>query len=345
MKVAFILIGFFVGEAIAFVYPYNPLDKSYTDKPGSLVEVQESTPIKSQDGIAFCYGFSATSLLETYRCREMNLNCSDPHEALSSFDVTSYYGEKNNALIENGEAYSVLKKISETNPRSIAREECIPFSSLVHQFVDDLGGSKRIHKRNENKGLNYLIGKWIDYKGNGKTSNDCVACLAKDIKTTLGNLKTPDDQIKKAFSTAIDVEDFLYKVILPQECLDEQNKAVIPPFKVESYPEGTDIATDDMLENKIVDLLKNKIPLEIGFCNDDAYTPNCEDGNGHSVALYGIKEVCNKSNECRKMVKIKNSYGKSWMEKNNDGWIDLKELVRSSNSFLNSQNISWITKP
>ncbi|MBC7712909.1 MAG: hypothetical protein H7177_06200 [Rhizobacter sp.] len=340
MKILLIALSL-ITTAQAYEYPYNPLDKSYSDKAESIVEIKDTTPIKTQDGIGFCYGFSTTSLLESYRCRELSLDCSDPKEMLSTFDVTSFYGDKGNTLTEGGNAYPILKKLAKLAPLSIAREECIPFSSLAHQIID----KKKTMKRNEGKGWDYLISKWKEYKGNGPKSSDCVACLAKDIKTTLGNLKTPADQIADAFSTATDVEDFLYKTILPKECLEEKNRAPMPAFKAEFYPDGLHDTSDEMLQGKIEELLNNKIPLEIGICADKSYTPNCEDKEGHSISLFGIKEVCNKSGECRKMVKVKNSYGMGWQKKNNDGWLDLKELVHSSNSLQSYQNITWITKP
>ncbi len=325
----------------AYEYPYATVDKSFSDKEGTIVEVLESTPIKTQDGIGVCYGFSTTSLLETYRCKELKLDCSNPKEMLSTFDVTSYYGRDSKSLSEGGNITPLLKKLLKANPRSVTREECIPFSSLAHQIND----KKKVIKRNEGKGWDYLIAKWNEYKGNGKKTNDCVTCLANDIKNTLVNLKTPADQIANAFTTATDMEEFLYMSILPKECLQEANQAAIPEFKINFYPDGLSDTTDEMLANKVSEILNSGTPLEIGICADKSYTPHCDDKEGHSIALYGIKEVCNKFGECRKVVKVKNSYGKSWQDKNNGGWIDLKELVKSSNSLQSFQNITWITKP
>ncbi|MEA9358304.1 hypothetical protein SHI21_18860 [Bacteriovorax sp. PP10] len=331
----FILITF--SQTSLAENPYLVLGESYKDTPGSEIEILESTPIKTQDGIGICYGFTSTSLLETYRCREMSLDCSKPEEALSTFDVTSYFRPKDkNVLDEGGHSSEVLKHLKEQGG-VVAREQCMPFSSIIQQE-----GSVNVR---EKKGMNFLTGKWNEYKGiKNKKPNDCITCMVNDIRKALSNLGTSNEELADAFKTAGSLEEFLYLAVLPKECLQESKTAKIPEYEVNSFPTALKDANPKTLQKKIESLLLSKIPLEIGICADSAYTKNCKGGEGHSIALYGIKESCS-ATECKTVVKVKNSYGESWQKKTNDGWVDLEELVKSSLSISDYKNVNWINKP
>ena len=313
--------------------PYTIIDHSFIDTPGSINEITQSTPVKSQDGIAVCYGFSATSLLESFRCRELNLDCSDPSEFLSTFDVSSYNSGNIRTLEEIGYAKFVLENIQKSK-RNIAREECAPISSLVHK--------KLFFNTDAKSGWDFLVNKWKEYKGLGIPPSDCVSCLVEKIKSTLGRMKTSDDQLQNAFKSSSFLDEFLYKSVMPLDCLTESKVATIPPFTVKRFPKENDISSNLALKSKIQTLLNASIPIEIGICIDENYTDGkCQ--SSHSIALFGIKEACHKG-ECRTVVKVKNSYGASWQQKMNDGWLDLEALIKSSREFSSLDNISWIEK-
>jgi hypothetical protein len=317
--------------------PYTLIDRSYTNS-GTVYEVDNLTPVKSQDGIGLCYGFSATTLLENFRCRELNLNCSNPHEILSSLDVTSYYGR--NRLDEGGNPSVILNNIAASN-RKIAREECAKFSTLVYQMND----SHNNPITDERRGWIFLTQKWNEYKGLDQKvkRNDCVSCLAQSIKSALVNIQTPADQIQKAFLDAHTLEEFIYMTVLPTQCLNDSKTAELPPFEAKSYPGYKDILTEESLTKKIESLLMSNIPLEMSICGDPRKP--CPTDFGHSVAVVGLKEVCKGSGDCKKVVKLKNSYGMSWQQQNNDGWVDLQTLVESSLATAKNYNINWIQKP
>lgn len=329
---------FFLTTFSAFAeIPYTILDSSYVQK-GEEINITPVTPIKAQDGIGLCYGFSATSLLENFRCRELNLNCNDPHEFLSTLDVTSYFERER--LIEGGQTFRILNNL-ENGRKKIAREECIKFSTLVHQMADN---QNNIFK-DEKRGWIFLTKKWNEYRGiGGAQRNDCASCLADTIKSTLVNIQTPADQIKNAFYEAHTLEEFLYKTLLPAQCLQDSKMADMPAFVSKTWPGYNDKFSEEALMAKIENVLRNNIPVEIGICTSGLRP--CGENSGHSIALFGIKEVCsNQTNECRKVVKIKNSYGMSWQLQNNDGWIDLKALAEASHNLAEYQNISWIQRP
>ena len=326
--------------ALAQEYPYTLAERGYTETAGTRREISPNSPIKSQDGIGLCYGFSATSLLEHYRCKELKLDCNNLNEQLSSIDVTSHYRRK--ALVEGGDTFAIFSNIENGKDVKIAREECVKFSNLVYQ----VNVSSSSYIKDEKNGWNFLIKKWNEYKGPGKdnTRNDCVNCLVESIQKELTNLPTPAEQLKDAFYTARSLEDFLYKSILPAKCLDPSKMATIPKFKSNNFPTYKETLSAENLSKKIQSLLLSDVPVEMAICTQPAGDGKCAEGNGHSIALFGIKEVC-RGSDCKVMVQVKNSYGMSWQNQNDNGWLDLNTLVASSLIMTQYRNISWIEKP
>ena len=322
-------------------YPYYPAEPGFSDSTGTKKEISPNTPIKAQDGIGVCYGFSATSLLEHYRCKELALNCNDPKEQLSSFDVTSYY--RRGELTEGGDTFQILSNIENSKEQRIAKEECAKFSDMVYH----VNMSGNMYTRDEKNGWNLLVKKWNEYKGLGEFTkrNDCVNCLVDSIKKELSGLQTPADQLRDAFLNARSMEDFLYRSILPKKCLDPARTATIPKFRANNFPGYKDTLNAKTLNKRIQSLLLADIPVELAICTQPVENNSkCAEGSGHSIALFGIKQVC-RGSDCRVMVQVKNSYGKSWQEQNGDGWLDLNTLVESSLLMTKYRNISWIEKP
>jgi hypothetical protein len=142
------------------------------------------------------------------------------------------------------------------------------------------------------------------------------------------------------------MEEFLYKSLLPAQCLEENKMASIPEFKSKSYPGYNEKVNANAVAKKVESLLLSNIPVEISICTQKDFEGKCTADMAHSIALFGIKKVCSsKNNVCRTMVKVKNSYGNTWQQQNNNGWVDLKSLADSSFDLVQNNNISWIEKP
>jgi hypothetical protein len=294
---------------------------------------------KSQDGIGLCYGFSSTTLLENYRCRTQNVNCLDASESLSPMDVSSYYRNTTSKSVqESGNANKVLNNIKKSN-RKIVKESCAKYSSLVKK-------ANSLYVPDEGQGWRYLTSIWNALKAKSRTiPSDQVSCIATTIKNEIKGLSTPVWQIQDAIKTADSLENFLYKTIVPLECMNENNMISIPDFDVKSFPAyGANYTAID-LSNKIENVLMNNIPVEISICTNNTNDVKCPDGYGHSVTLFAIKEACNPLGECRTMVRVKNSYGWGWQRDNGDGWVDLNSLAKSSMRQDSFNNINWIQKP
>ena len=321
-------------------YPYELADNSYKNT-GEIIEISPMSPIKDQGAIGLCYAFAAASLLEHYRCSELGLSCSDSKDFLSTLDVASYEESGNKTLKEGGTPQFILTNIA--NERKVAREECAPYLSLRAK-VNLLDKSYE----NEQLGWQFLSEGWknLQWKLKSERKTECISCMANNIKCMFPNMKTPLEQIEGALKDAKAVESFLYKTIIPEHCLDKSEALEIPKYVVSSFPTylDKDLLGLSSLENKIIKLLSAKIPMQVNICTAKADNGRCS--AAHAIVLYGLKEVCNEEkNECKKMVKVKNSYGEEWQKVHNDGWVDLQVLAKSSKDYSAGNNIVWLEKP
>jgi hypothetical protein len=323
--------------------------------------VKNISPVKDQGNVGICYGESSALILEQFRCESLKLDCLNSENIINSFDVASYSFEKGtgalarevDTLQESGYLFDLLKNIESSN-HLIAKESCAPFSSITkHKLVSIWGQETDLAKA----GWNYLISKWKEYKNQIKEKSksidiDLAYCLAKEVKEAMPMMVANQKQLADAFTTSWNLSNFIYKSLLPIECLDPKNMLTIPSFKVESFPTKDDHENKSVtaLEKKIEELIHANIPVVIQICiaqKDDYY--NClprlssKLNYAHSTTIVGIKEICTISNtNCRKMVKIQNSLGEKWQNDHDDGWVELSSIAFAAKKRSTSDNITWI---
>jgi len=337
-------------------YPYITATSELNSKPTKEVEVTRMSATKSQDGIGICYGFSSTALLENYRCRSLNISCYDKNQQLSPLDVTSFLAENKRSLKESGVARHVLENIQKSD-RKIVKESCLNYSSLLAKSRDidptDAIGLLTA-SQTQKEGWDILSSKWNQFKNNQSDKNkkkkdNCVKCFAEDIKKNIVGLHSSSEQIEEAFKTAQSLEEFLYKSIIPLECLNSENQLQLPNFEVKRYPEVDKGYTAKDLAKKVETVLLNDIPVEISMCTVEIkHDEECPKGEGHSIVLYGIRENCSyKTEKCKRYVRARNSYGWNWQKNNDNGWIELETLMKASHKFNHDVggNITWIQEP
>lgn len=318
-------------------FPFILIDERKLTKMSSF-EIGQMPPIKDQGKIGLCYGFTATALLENYRCRELMLDCHNKAELLSTLDVSSYdlnlIPTTSRNLVSGGIAKRVLHSIN-VRDASIASDKCVTYSSF-NQASGMFGDPTMSQK----KGWDLLTKKWNEFNRNQeKKVSSCITCMVDEIKKKLKNLKTSSAQLEDAFVTSISSAEFLFKAIIPEECLQDSKTLSIPSYEILTYPTSENESGPKFLAKKIETLLLNNIPLEISI-----RLPSDSEFGIHSVVLTGIKKLCSsKSGNCIRLVKVQNSWGETWQKSNNNGWVDLYSLTTAATPLTN--NITWLQKP
>lgn len=317
-------------------YPFYQANPSYHLISQSEFRVSAVTPIRSQDGIGICYGFSATLILEQFRCKEMHLNCLDPKNFMSPLDISSYDSSSGveRKIFKGGDTYSILKNLDNSDHR-IVREDCAPMSSLLLGLSD------------EKAGWDFLALKWKEYQGlsDNKKNKDCASCVAEEIKERLGPLILPVTEIMTALNKARTIEDFYFQTLISKKCFQSENQLSIPRFIVKTYPQVDAESGVKDISQKIYELIRNNIPVQLPIClwerNDE-----CPQDQRHSIVLTGIREECSEAlKRCELMALVQNSYGRSWQNAHREGWVQLTPLIQSSKKLLDLHFIRWIENP
>ena len=91
--------------------------------------------------------------------------------------------------------------------------------------------------------------------------------------------------------------------------------------------------------------MNNNVLLQISFCAQKV-AANCT--GSHVAVVSGYKKMCKENNQCVDMLKIHNSYGKTWQKANNNGWVVaddiLSALIGGSKNKIDKARMSWISK-
>lgn len=304
---------------------YRRLGKLYKD---TQVHTIDNYPtIRTQDGVGICYAVTVTQLLNYQYCKQNKLNCKEAKNQISLLDVTAYSEYYAKTISEGGYPHSLLRSLKQQTD-SIFKEQCLPFELLSHK-----DGEKDKAQGQGYKSLREIYDKHPRY-----LSPEEQMCHAKTIKSIL-SIEKDIEAILNAFQ-ATSVAQFVYEVAVKDECLDEQQKIDLPDFHTGVYPSFSDQeeATPESLLGKVEKLVLNDIPVGISFC-----TNSSEECGAHAVSINGIKEVCNKD-DCRIMLKLHNSYGQSWQNFYNGGWVDGENLMRSALQYNKKNLLTWISE-
>lgn len=260
MKLIFLLNLICLFNTAFAEYPYETFDGNFNyTSPQSTFEVSNMPPTKSQDGVGLCYAFSSSTLLENYRCRELKLNCLDKENLISTLDVSSFNQARDvKRLKEGGIPFNLLANIQSSN-RKLAKESCAKFSSIVSKLDQ--------YNINEGQGWKFLSRSWNNFKKLTPTKQkDLAWCMVNAVKMNLRQIETPEDQLYDAFMNAKNLENFLYKSLLPIQCLDDKNLITVPEYVINIFPGIRESGNEQLLQQKIENVLLNNIPIEMGIC-------------------------------------------------------------------------------
>ncbi|KHD88610.1 MAG: hypothetical protein OM95_08640 [Bdellovibrio sp. ArHS] len=341
----------------------NPFGPEYKPEPSSEVVVKNMPVVRSQDSVGICYSFVASTLIDEANCTARKItDCSKlPDDQRSSpLDLTrfstvlpqdaDYTDRFNYEGLNTGGGSPALTLQNAIASAAVVKESCAPFD----QFVSKINNPAEAQK------LELAMWKRFDdaYNEYKKRKEKCVEC-ALEYATAVGNelkenynLKASNQEILEAFAEKTHAK-FLDKLLIPDQCWDFKNQTALKgSWSLKVFPEEEGSGYEASLK-KIKEVLgTKKRPLAIGFCTQTPLKAKSQEkcgttmkdgsfsGEGHAVVIKGYRRVCNSQNKCYDALQIQNSWGQSWQDSTNGGWVDAKELL--NRTFYERHSLSWL---
>ncbi|UXR65665.1 hypothetical protein EZJ49_05305 [Bdellovibrio bacteriovorus] len=365
MRLFFLFLMIFSSEAYSS-YGMNTLSSDYKPQADSVVQVANMPRVRSQDSFGICYAFAASVLYDEANCVAKNISdCASVSDSdkVSPLDMARFSKElpsgvdgrdrfNYEGLSEGGAAALVLQ--NSINSDANVKESCAPFDQIVAKNSNPAEAQK----------LELAMWKRFQdsYNAYQKKTKDCVECgleyataKAQELKDNF-KLKASNKDILKAFAEDT-YSKFLDGLLVPGECWRITNGLSLEgSWDLNIYPEhGQKNQKSDYnkMLAKIKEVLQQKRPLSLAFCAQmplqakslkscTSEAQNSVTGTGHEIVVKGYRRVCNSKNQCRDSLQIQNSWGQSWQNANDDGWVDAKELL--DRTFYEPQSLTWLSK-
>lgn len=313
---------------------------------------------RSQDSIGICYSVVASVLLDSEYCRVNNVsNCKELplNKSVSSLGM-SRYGNKKDADVYIDERMKSMDLYGGSSYMAVnaairiggaPSEECISLDKVLSK----IGSSGEMEVAQE-RIWDKLKATYFDIK-----KTQCAECTsdvyssANEINDDL-NLKEPVDQSKLLSSFSKDsLDSALNSLLYPKECsdklvpVDKKMKMVLFPDKASPLNAKGKIDGFNSYMAKIKSVVGGKPahPMVVNFCGIDnpPAKPGCANG-GHSVVIAGFREYCSDTStkNCEYELKVVNSWGESWQQSKNDGWIDARSLL--DRTYYDKNSMFWL---
>lgn len=356
-----LLIGIFLMNISYAAQGLNPFGSEFSPDKGSELLIKNMPSIRSQDSIGICYSFVASTLYDEANCVAKKItDCSSvsPDQKASPLDMTRFASElPQEADISDrfnyeglntaggAEAFTLHNAIQSNQ---VAKESCAPFDQIVARISDPSQAQKT-----ELAMWQRFQDVFNEYKRKQAKCADCALEYATATANSLReefNLKPSNQEILQAFAEKT-YSKFLDKLLIPDKCWDLNNQVSLKgSWKVQTFPDSK--SNYDSTLGKIKEVLgTKKRPIALGFCTQTPLKAksqkNCGtmkdgklEGEGHAVVIKGYRKVCNSKNQCYDALQVHNSWGQSWQDSTNDGWVDAKELL--SRTFFEKNSLSWL---
>lgn len=360
-RFTFTLAFAFSLNAHAQIYGFSSLPAEY-NQGNSEVIVKNMPPVRSQDSIGICYAFSAAALLEHSICKEEKLDCSKISDSQrpSVLDLSRYASIPDATGKDAGDPNSYSKSIPDEmtfglvvldsvfQTTTVSKESCAPFDHLVSKAQTPSAQSAT-----ESAMWKHFESSYNNYK---KKFAKCEKCALDEATTTANelisnyNLKTTNTEILKAFA-AKTFNEFLYQALVPSKCHRAAGRLSLffGDKQLKSWPAKNGSKTDyGKTIDKIKSVLSNDQPVMVNrFCTAKPATTECvhkttngDVAGGHSFVITGYRKLCNNSGKCKEALKVHNSWGQTWQDQNNDGWVDAAVLLEQT--MYRHDSFAWI---
>lgn len=298
--------------------PFRPLMKTtlYAVKPGTELVIGNMPRIRSQGYLGICFGFSASTIIQSFMCRKEKLeDCAHlpPDKEFSPLFAASWANKDNEGygveVSEGGSSYMALYNM---------RETAIGYAEACYPYDEFMKMSMAVGPDEVDRIFVRARGYYDEYTKTGKT---CESCLADLLHNSLKSKVSPAD-----LKTALKAPNFgvFIQGALFGNCayvVETPSTPSMGSFPADSVTKSTAASLLNKLETT---LRERQVPVAVdGICMMfDGQ--KCAKGGAHSVAINGVREVCEVSRpaRCRTEVKVHNSWGAKWQHDNDGGWVD-----------------------
>ena len=314
------LLFFLITLQVKAYDAYEPRGQRKPVCDPSYLELQNLPPLRDQGAIGICYSFSSLLLLEHLKCSK----AGDPQECYrqsraSAVDLTKFYkGKEYNQISVGGEPEKLLRNFSKT--RSAANDACTyfdawarlpysqPFEDFFHQMQTDLSSG---------------------------FDDSMLTCHAEDMaRQNMGNVQELLNLMNAGRN--LTVEELRSKFLYKKNC--QEPNISFPAYDIHRYPAYGSLANNDGILKFVKGNLEQQRPVEVSFCAEKNSNGQCY---YHSTTIIGMRNVCDTTG-CNVQYRLQNSYGKTWQDNHDDGWVNSKLINQSiiSTSQLSLTSIS-----
>jgi len=306
--------------------------------------------ITSQDGLGICYAHVAATMMQAENCRYLKKNCAQlpESELFSPLDLSRIHrpedgGEISTSrssyqglYIEGGDAHDVAI-IGALATRKSANEECLSLDRILSKM-----NTRGETVESQTQLWSRLKQQYDQAKKDAKAQSGCDECVnnvyttaaEKNISEVEKNLNIKVDNVKLAKAFANETfSKFLDDLLGASACRKPSQMVYFENadnLKYDRYPsEGQNPSLDDMAK-KVKEVLGTGRPVALAnICLGNEDAKSCKPEHLHAVVIAGYREICKKNNpkDCRHAFKVVNSWGKSWQDEFEGGWVDAKTLI------------------
>lgn len=331
--------------------------------PGSHTQIYQvdMPPTREQPSAGICFAEVASLLVDRQTCVERKIaECGDlrPELSVSALDMSRFAGQPVRGDKYNREEYVGLQEggsLSTTLDNSLqgaifATEACAPTAQLLPREA-----SQKQREKEKDQLRASLMSIYDRHRKSlgGKTS-DVVAEFSQLRKKF--DFKATDEQVIRAFAQK-SFSAMLDTLLIGDRCrwdeaFDFKGHYEVKTFPHTQMPAGRDSYVTAM--DVIKELLQDGTPIGVTFCGRPgkakyASLEQCKNGGrsgetwGHAVVIKGYGQVCKQDgSDCDDAVQIQNSWGDTWQNQNNDGWIDAREFL--DRTFYAPAALVWLEK-
>jgi hypothetical protein len=327
------------------------IPRNYTFQ--NKVEITNMPAVRSQDSIGICGAFAVAAVLDYNNCRKNNWDCKTigDDKRVSTLDLARMASSPNDKEMAKDKDFSVRvllgfipsypAKVVLDYQKTVSKESCAPFASIVNRYADENPLQNETFGRLEQQVRSYTEGQ-----------SSCIECIEElikkdfprinnlaDVRTALAVAKEfAPEEVKYLYGSGsapagalgkVGFELFLKQLLISDKC-DKANQLIQIQGQLSIFEPTQASKRVDEFKQYISTRLNQKEPVILSsICADRRSDPLQCNGGRHGLVIVGSATVCNVGTppRCIQAYKLHNSWGQSWQDAHNDGWVSADQLI------------------